>query len=31
MIEEKLPLVLGEFVPWSKYRVNNPDLQSENE
>ncbi|MDQ0864275.1 hypothetical protein [Arthrobacter globiformis] len=31
MNEEKLPLVLGRFMPRGEYRVNNPDLQSENE
>jgi hypothetical protein len=31
MKEEKLPLVLGGFILRSEYRVNNPDLQSENE
>jgi hypothetical protein len=31
MKEEKLQLVLGGFIHRGEYRVNNPDLQSENE
>jgi hypothetical protein len=29
--EEKLPFVMGGFVPRSEHRENNPDLQSEYE